>query len=151
MTVRWRFLPPFAILALVVMTTPVARADGPSSLQACMSLAGNNLIHVLAPQKDYLPYWQMVVDDNFRARLQFRQNANAHNIGRWWDAMLRLEDATGFEIAQEVEEGMLRNLWLYTDNPWSILLDVTDDPQDAAQWYIHSFRETMLAYAALVR
>ena len=28
----------------------------------------------------------------------------AHNIGRWWDAMLRLQAATGFELAAEIEQ-----------------------------------------------
>ncbi len=65
--------------------------------------------------------------------------------------MLRLEAATGYKIPKEAEAGMLRNFWRYTDNPWGILLDVDDNPDDAAKWYIHSFRETMLTYAALVR
>lgn len=128
-----------------------ATKQQPLTLEEHMSLAGNNLISILAPQKDYLPYWMMRVDDQYRADLWFRPRCDAHNIGRWWDAMLRLEDAIGFRIPKEVEAGMLRNFWKYTDNPFGILLDVTDDPNDASRWYVHSFRETMLTYAALVR
>jgi len=128
-----------------------AAAREPLTLKKHMSLAGNNLINTLAPQKGYLPYWMMRVDHEYRADLWFRPECDAHNIGRWWDAMLRLEDATGFQIPKEVEAGMLRNFWKYTDTPFGILLDVTDDPNDASRWYIHSFRETMLTYAALVR
>ena len=126
-------------------------AQEPLTLKKQASLAGNNLINTLAHQKDYLPYWMMRVDHEYRADLWFRPACNAHNIGRWWDAMLRLEDAMEFQIPQEVEAGMLRNFWKYTDNPFGILLDVSDDPNDASKWYIHSFRETMLTYAALVR
>ena len=128
-----------------------AAAREPLTLKKHMSLAGDNLISILAPQKDYLPYWMMRVDNQYRADLWFRPRCDAHNIGRWWDVMLRLEDATGFRIPKEVEAGMLRNFWKYTDNPFGILLDVADDPNDASRWYIHSFRETMLTYAALVR
>ena len=126
-------------------------AQEPLTLKEHMSLAGNNLINALAPQKDYLPYWQMKVDLEYRAELWFRPGCSAHNIGRWWDVMLRLEDATGFQIPKDIEAGMLRNFWKYTDNPFGILLDITDDPNDASGWYIHSYRETMLTYAAMVR
>lgn len=137
-------------LALILLAGG-ATAREQLTLKEQMSLAGNNLIHVLAPQKDYLPYWRMRVDHEYRADLWFRPGCDAHNIGRWWDAMLRLEDAAGFQIPADVEAGMLRNFRRYTDNPWGILLDVTDDPNDASRWYVHSFRETMLTYAALVR
>lgn len=138
----------FVVVGLMAQRT-VARE--PLTLTAHMSLAGDNLIGMLAPPKDHLPYWMMRVDHEYRADLWFRPECDAHNIGRWWDAMLRLEDATGFRIPEEVEAGVLRNFWRYTDNPFGILLDVTDDRNDASRWYIHSFRETMLTYAALVR
>lgn len=144
-------------IAIVYLVPAVVSGGGdiaavnPPLLVSRMNLAGQNLIHMLAPQKDYLPYWMMRVDLEYKADLWFRPECNAHNIGRWWDAMLRLGATTGFEIPKQVEDGMLRNLWLYTDNRWEVLLDITDDPNDAANWYIHSFRETMLAYAALVR
>lgn len=113
-------------------------------------MVGENLINALCPRKNYLPYWQMVVGNDYRGRYEFRDECNAHNIGRWWDAVLRLEDAVGFAIPLEAEAGMLANLQMYCGNPWGILLDVDDDPDDAAYWYIHSFRETMLAFWALV-
>ena len=120
-------------------------------LMAPMRLAGRNLLSSLCPTQNYLPYWQMELSNEYRGAFRFREGCNAHNIGRWWDAMLRLDDAVGFPIPPEVEAAMMRNLRRYCDNPWGILLDVTDDPDDAAGWYIHSFRETMLALYCLVR
>lgn len=115
-----------------------------------MELAGKNLLNALCPTRNYLPYWEMKVDDDYRGRYKFRQSCNAHNIGRWWDTMLKLEDAIGFNIPLEAEGGMLQNLWKYCDNPTGILINFEDSPDDAGKWYIHSFRETMLALTALV-
>ena len=40
----------------------------------------------------------------------------AHDTGRWWDAMLRLEEAIGFIIPDELEEALLRNLKTLTES-----------------------------------
>ncbi|MGC8738369.1 MAG: hypothetical protein ACP5UA_06935 [Candidatus Hydrogenedens sp.] len=34
----------------------------------------------------------------------------AHNLGRWLDAMLRLESATGFKIPHKLESACINNL-----------------------------------------
>ena len=43
-----------------------------------------------------------------------------HNIGRWWDAVLRLEEATGFVIPGELEAAMLTHLKCCLDNPLGV-------------------------------
>jgi hypothetical protein len=45
---------------------------------------------------------------------------------------------------------MLDNTWSLSDNPTGILLE-DPDPTDASTWYIHSYRETMLALGLLVK
>ena len=116
------------------------------TLKEQMEFAGQNLLNSLEPEENYLPYWLFNEEDAG----WFRPACQGHNIGRVWDALLRLEDATGFEIPKEVEAGMLANTWEYCDNPSGILLDHPDH-NDARNWYIHSFRETMLTFNALVR
>ena len=87
-----------------------------------MQLAGRNLINALCPSKGFLPYWHMAVTNEYQGRYEFRPGADAHNIGRWWNAMLRLEQAIGFEIPLEAEAGMLDNLKRYGCNQPSALL-----------------------------
>lgn len=74
----------------------------------------------------------------------------AHDVGRWWDAMLRLEQATGFAIPAAIEAAMLANLKRLTDNPDALLVC-----GNTGRWqpFInpHNLRETLLAYHALVR
>ena len=45
---------------------------------------------------------------------------------------------------------MLDNTWSLSDNPTGILLQ-GPDPADVTTWYIHSYRETMLALGLLVK
>lgn len=45
----------------------------------------------------------------------------AHDTGRWWDAMLRYEAATGRAIPQQAEKRMMQNLRLLTNNPVALL------------------------------
>jgi hypothetical protein len=63
--------------------------------------------------------------------------------------MLRLEAATGLDIPARVEADMLENTWRMCDNATGILLD-DPDPARIGTWYIHSYRETMLALGLLV-
>ena len=67
----------------------------------------------------------------------------AHDMGRWWDAMLRYELATGIGIPAQVEEAMLRNLRMLTDNAAALLTSNLCNP--------HNLRESLLAYTALAR
>ena len=75
----------------------------------------------------------------------------AHDTGRWWDAMLRLEAATGFVIPAELEAAMLRNLHTLTDNADDLLMNHPDIPWLPTCINPHNFREGMLAFNALVR
>lgn len=74
----------------------------------------------------------------------------AHDTGRWWDAMLGYEAATGERIPENVEAAMLANLRAMTDNPAAILLNIYGKPESQVV-NLHNIRETMLTYAALVK
>jgi len=78
---------------------------------------------------------------------------SAHDLGRWWDAILRLEEATGFVIPAELEAASLRNLKLLTDNPDCLLLNSPDLGYLPKPCVInaHNFREALLTYGGLVR
>ena len=112
-------------------------------------LSGRNLLGCLSRDDGHLPYWHMAVDGDLRAVYQFRPYCTGHNVGRWWNAMLRLERATGFEIPVEIEAAMLENSRRLCDNASGIFLEDVA-PRDPATWYIHSYRETMLSFGLLV-
>ena len=114
-----------------------------------LDLAGDNLLACLCPERNWLPYWHMVVDAERRAEYQFRPHCNGHNVGRWWNTMLRLERSTGYAIPPQIEAAMLDHTWRMCDNPCGILLD-DPDPEQVHTWYLHSYRETMLALGLLV-
>ncbi|MDA0748537.1 MAG: hypothetical protein O2954_18615 [bacterium] len=63
--------------------------------------------------------------------------------------MLRLQACTGSDIPPDIEAAMLENTWRLCDNPTGILLE-DPDPTEVGTWYIHSYRETMLALGLLV-
>jgi hypothetical protein len=116
------------------------------SLKQSLEMAGKNLLHALSPTREYLPYWQMLVDEEKRAKARF--TLPAHNIGRWWDAMLRLEETIGFAIPASIEGSMLHNLHRCLDNPLRVSGYIDADPPG---WIdSHSQRETLLALAGLV-
>ena len=77
----------------------------------------------------------------------------AHDTGRWWDAMLRYEAATGTRIPEQAEAAMMKNLRPLTDNPAALLMNTARLPGPAEKIKVnpHNLRETMLAYTALVR
>ena len=77
-------------------------------LKGSMELAGRNLVANLCPARNYLPYWAIEIDAGYGAWTRFIWPQ--HNVGRWWDAMLRLESATGFRIPPDREAAMLGNL-----------------------------------------
>ncbi|MFN8448805.1 MAG: hypothetical protein U0521_09490 [Anaerolineae bacterium] len=125
------------------------------TLKESLRLAGNNLLNILNPEDNYLPYWQLTVRENYDAA--FLRWWPAHNIGRWLDAMLRLEAAIGFQIPPEIDAAMQENARRFFENPDHISLNpiFTVSPPDAVnkdpQWDLHSLREGMLALNALVR
>jgi len=92
----------------------------------------------------------MAVLPDLTAQYQFRPHCTGHNVGRWWNAFLRLQVCTGFEIPPAIEAAMLDNTWALSANPTGILLE-DPDPADVSTWYIHSYRETMLALGLLVK
>lgn len=110
-----------------------------------MCLAGRNLLGVLSPDHNYLPLWVLSVNPKYEAEFQF--GWPAHNLGRWLDAMLRLEYATGFKIPHKLESACVKNLRRFFDNPDHICIN--PDPEDYFE--LHSLREGMLALHALVR
>ena len=112
-------------------------------------LAGQNLLGSLSSDDSYLPYWHMVVDERRNARYEFRPYCTGHNVGRWWNALLRLENSTNFEIPDHIENAMLENSWRLANNKSGIFLEDVN-PREPATWYIHSYRETMLALGLLV-
>ena len=116
-------------------------------IRQSLYLAGTHLIEMLDPSRNYLPYWSLGVEPGDNAELYY--SWPAHNLGRWWDAMLRLEDALGFPIPPEAESGMLSNLQLFFDNPDNICLAPPNTPGFSLE--LHSLREGMLALNALVR
>ncbi len=118
------------------------------NLKKNLELGGTNLLNCLCPQERYLPYWHIVVDDRQVAEYEFRPHCNAHNVGRWWNTMLRLHAWTGFDIEPAIETALLEHTWAMCDNPTGTLLE-DPDPDNPRTWYIHSYRETMLALAQL--
>ena len=60
---------------------------------------------MLVPEEHSLPIYDVMIDREYRVFALF--NCPAHNIGRSWDAILRLEAATGFAIPCNVDAGML--------------------------------------------
>ncbi len=107
-------------------------------LRPRLELAGNSLMALLDPEHDLMPTGGYEV---------------AHDLGRWWDAALRLEECIGYAIPAELEAASLANLQRLTDNPDRLLMNRADVEWTAegAKINPHNFRETMLAYGGLVR
>ena len=107
-------------------------------LRPRLELAGSALLAILDPSKDLMPTGGYEV---------------AHDLGRWWDAALRLEETVGFVIPADLEAASLRNLQWLTDNPDRLLMNRADVPWlvDATRINPHNFRESFLAYGGLIR
>ena len=121
-------------------------------LRKPLDLAGQNLLNALCPTRNYLPYWNLYVSPDYEA--EYRFHWPAHNIGRWWDAMLRLEDATGFSIPGDLEGAMLANVHRFLDNPDCLCLapiHLVENEEYGSRFELHSLREGLLALNALVR
>lgn len=118
-------------------------------LRPVMDLAGQNLLHCLCPTRNFQPYWSMRVDEECRAGMYWA--GNIHNIGRWWDAMLRLEAVTGFVIPAHLEAAMLENLRESFANPDQLCLPAPEVGYMKPGLDLHSLRESLLALTALVR
>jgi hypothetical protein len=118
-------------------------------LRASMNLAGENLLLCLDPTQNYLPLRSINVDPQAENLLASYDGClPRHDLGRWWDAMLRLEATTGFVIPAHIEGAALENLHRYFDNQFHVLRH-PGRPDDGFDH--HSFRENLLALNALVR
>ena len=104
-------------------------------IRESMTFAGENLLAVLNPERDYAPTGGWLV---------------THDTGRWWDAMLRLEEATGFAIPGDKEGAMLRNLSRFSNNPDGLLLVPPDLGWLVPKFELHSLREALQAFTAMV-
>lgn len=112
-----------------------------------MTLAGENLLHNVSRDLDLMPFWSVSIDRDLRAKANM--GGPGHNVGRWWDALLRLQAATRFEIPEHVEAAMLRNLARCLDNPFGISGRIHGEHSGSV--FYHSQRETLLALACLAR
>ncbi len=126
--------------------------EGSLTLAASMDLAGQHLLGSLNPYKHNLPYWNLRIAKDYHAA--WASYWPAHNIGRWLDALFRLEAATGFRIPPTLEQSMRKNAAVFFDNP-DHLCFVPDgyagDVQPSGQVELHSLREGLLALYALAR
>jgi hypothetical protein len=114
-----------------------------------MRLAGENLLNCLDRDNGLIPFWELTTARDYTA--QMRRFWPAHNLGRWWDAMLRLEQAIGFEIPAETEAAMLHNLQWFFDNEFALCLCPPQLGWGQPFFELHSLREGLLALTALVR
>jgi len=140
---RRHFLRAAGNTAAMLSVSPALRAaESPnknedSALEQSMRRAGNCCLAWLDPNHDFFPTGGYEV---------------AHDTGRWWDAMLRLEAATGFEIPPKREAAMLRNIQRLMSNPDALLVNDPSLklPRNTARINPHNFREALLALSALV-
>ena len=107
------------------------------TLKESMELAGTSLLARLDPEHGYLPSTDGLV---------------SHAVGRWWDAMLRLESATRFPIPGHLEGQMLGNFARLTGNPDRLLLLPKGGLDGQAPVLdLYTLREGLLACWALCR
>jgi len=117
-----------APLAVLHAAAPSKQAPAIGPVQVAMDRAAKCCLAWLNPEQHYLPTGGY---------------ETAHDTGRWWDAMLRYEAATGVRIPAQAENAMMANLRTLTDNPAALLTSSLCNP--------HNLRESLLAYTALVR
>jgi len=99
------------------------------------------------PERNYLPYF--TIPDPGAVAKDIAWN---HNIGRWLDSLLRLEDTIGWKMPPERLVKMEDNLRKFCENPDSLPFG----PRDGwlgikPDFYLHSLREYIFAVNSLVR
>lgn len=141
-------LPPAAAPdAASAKSTTVARNSRDMSLKQVMERGGQNLLDMCNPDRNFLPYFN--VPDPGAAASDHAWN---HNIGRWLDATLRLEETIGWKIPPEREAAMVENLKKFCENPDSLPFGPRDGWKGVQpDFYLHSLREYILAVNSLVR
>src|SRR5512140_1185285 len=93
-----------------------ANSEIQSDLFPSMERAAKCCLAWLNPQEQFLPTGGYEI---------------AHDTGRWWDAMLRFEAATGTRIPADAEAAMMKNLRALTDNPAALLMNTARLPGPA--------------------
>ncbi len=114
-----------------------------------LQLGGQNLLSTLSPDYNNMPYWEMIIGPDYKAA--YNMGWPQHNVGRWWDAMLGLEKAIGFEIPPEIEGAMLQNTYRFFDNPDNLCLQPDDFDGNKFPTELHSLRESLMALTSLIR
>ncbi len=105
-------------------------------LKRSMELGGRHLLGWLNPEQDYLPTGGWCI---------------THDLARLWDALLRLEDATGFVIPGHLEGAMLTNLHWLCDNPDGLLFVPPGLDWQPPNFELHTVREGILTFNALIQ
>ncbi len=120
-----------------------------NELNTAMRLAGENLLNALNPEDNYLPYWELTIREDYSA--EFLSWWTQHNLGRWTDAMMRLEETTGFQIPADIEAAMTQNIMRFFDNPDCMCFQPLEYAKKPFPLEVHSLRESMLALHALIK
>ena len=118
-------------------------------LKRSLELAGANLVANLDPERHYLPNWDVrpARDGTVVVNVWWP----GHNLGRWWDAMSRLQGAIGYAVPAQAMEAMEENLFRFFDNPDSLCLAPFDLEGVKPQFDLHSLREGLLGLNSLVQ
>ena len=123
----------------------ITRVDLPASVK----LAGQNLIECLDRDNGFRPRRAInLIRKDGKIQASYDGCFPYHDLGRCWDALLRLEAATDFRIPQNVEASLLKTTKQYFDNPLHVMID--PDPEKARVDQ-HSFREHLLTLNELIR
>ena len=143
-----------AVLLSLVLVSPTHSEDAATTqidVAAALNLAGQNLVNMLHPGHDYLPSFLIAVEPDYTADRQ--TFFAAHNIGRWLDAMYRLEAATDFSAPAKMQNAMLENVRRYCDNSDGLFLRPLDRyPFDKGDLFcFHSLREQLAGLHALAK
>ena len=143
----------FVIFLIVSVSAEIVDTRTRLDLKGSMNLAGQNLLDCLNPSSEPIPYMPLrainlspQADGTILA--SYDGCLPRHDIGRWWDAMLRLEEATGFKIPPEIETVMLKNTKFLFDNSFHVMRRPWAEHEGFDH---HSFRENLLALNALIR
>ena len=114
-----------------------------------MKLASQNILMSLNPDENYLPHFCLEIAEDYTAALRYHWTG--HNIGRVWDCLLRMEEATGEKIPADIEGKMLVNIKRYFENSDHACLEPIDANGVAVNFEIHSLREGLLTLNGLIK
>lgn len=118
-------------------------------LKQRMNLAGDNLVAMINPNHHNMPNFLINVSPDGKADIEFFHVS--HNVGRWVEAMVRLETATGYTIPKEIDSAMIDNIHRLFDNPDHLNLTPLDLPHTNADLFcFHSLREGLEALNVLM-